>query len=59
MAADNGNSQAQYNCGAMYYPGEGVERDLGEARKYWELAAAQGHQESRDALATLRGFLRR
>ena len=46
-------AEAQFVLGYMYYQGNGVERDLGEARRLSELAAAQGSQESLSALDIL------
>ncbi len=43
LAADQGDSEAQYNVGLMYWEGEGVNPDLVEAEKYLKLAADQGH----------------
>jgi len=44
--ASMGNADAQFNLGAAYYFGEGVEQDFVEAVKWYRLAAEQG-----DALA--------
>ena len=49
MAADNGHAAAQYNCGNMYYNGEGVERDVEEALRWFDLAATQDHQQAQQA----------
>ena len=42
LAADRGNSRAQYNLGSCYAKGEGVAKDHKEAVKWWRLAAEQG-----------------
>jgi hypothetical protein len=39
--AQAGDVDAQYNIGTMYYHGEGVERDLDQALKWFHLAAEQ------------------
>ncbi|MCI0744788.1 MAG: sel1 repeat family protein [Verrucomicrobia subdivision 3 bacterium] len=41
-AAQEGNSMAQNNLALMYTAGDGVERDLSEATKWFSRAAAQG-----------------
>ena len=53
MAAKQGYAEAQCCCGAMYYTGDGVERDLDEAQKFWELAAAQGHEQAQMILVKI------
>ena len=55
LAAMQENAQAQFNCGAMFHQGNGIERDDGEAQKCWELAAAQGHQGAQECLAIIQG----
>ena len=55
MAAENGLAEAQFQCGLLYYHGEGVERDIGEAHRYFELAANQGREDAQHNLAVLRG----
>ena len=40
--AEKGNVRAQYNLGAMYDNGEGVEQDFKEAVKWYRKAAEQG-----------------
>ena len=41
--AEQGNAQAQYYLGVLYFKGEGVPQDYAQARKWWRKAAAQGH----------------
>ncbi len=41
LAAVDGHDGAQYNLGRIYYFGEGVDRDLGEAAKWYQRAAVQ------------------
>ena len=43
MEADRGVRNAQCSLGLCYMHGEGVERDLKEAVRYYRLAADQGH----------------
>jgi hypothetical protein len=43
MAADQGHVGAQYNMGASYYIGQGVEKDFKMAVKYFQMAADQGN----------------
>jgi len=42
LAAEQGDTQAQYNLGQMYYKGQGVPQDYKEAVKWYRLAADQG-----------------
>ena len=42
LAADQGNADAQYNLGVMYYTGQGVPQDHVQAVKWFRLAADQG-----------------
>jgi hypothetical protein len=41
--AEQGDAQAQYYLGVLYFKGEGVPQDYGQAREWWLKAAAQGH----------------
>ena len=41
-AAEQGDAQAQYNLGNCYAFGDGVEKNLSEAVKWWRKAAEQG-----------------
>ena len=53
-AARHGHALAQFNLGVMYRDGRrGVGRDLDEARKWFELAAAQGDSSAKAALIDL------
>lgn len=45
-SAEQGNADGQYGLGVMYVSGEGVKRDVALARKWIELAAAQGHKQA-------------
>jgi TPR repeat protein len=40
--AEQGNTSAQYNLGAMYDQGQGVPQDYAEAVKWYRMAAEQG-----------------
>ena len=42
MAADQGDAQAQYNIGVMYYGGQGVPQNTSEALRWLHKAQAQG-----------------
>ena len=58
LASEQGDAKAQYNCGVMYYNGYGVERDVEEALRLFELAAAQGFKQAQDVLADLKAQAR-
>ncbi len=45
-AADQGNSNAQYNIGIMHYNGNGVPRDYTAAREWFLKSANQGNSIS-------------
>ncbi|MEH6388195.1 MAG: tetratricopeptide repeat protein [Pseudomonas profundi] len=42
-AADEGDMQAQFEMGDLYYQGERIERDLDTALEWFEEASVQGH----------------
>jgi len=42
-----------YNLGAMYYNGDGVSKNLTEAARWYELAAAQGNVEAQFNLGVM------
>lgn len=52
-AADAGNSEAQFNTGVSYAEGTGVAKDLAEARRYLEAAAAGGNNAATAYLRSL------
>ena len=54
-AAVQGNADAQYNLGTMYYTGRGVTRDYKQAKKWWRLAADQGNENAQKTLVKLFG----
>jgi len=43
LLAEQGNAQARYALGSMYYKGEGVPQDYAEAMKWYREAAEQGN----------------
>ena len=45
---------AQYNLGIMYLKGVYVEKNRDEAKRYFALAAANGHEEAEKILAKLK-----
>ncbi|MDO9794827.1 tetratricopeptide repeat protein, partial [Glaesserella parasuis] len=47
-AAEQGNAQAQFNLGAMYYKGHGVRQDKSKAKYYSGLACDNGDQTGCD-----------
>ena len=50
-AAEQGNVDGQFGLGTSYAGGEGVKKDLIEARKWITLAAKQGHIEAISVMA--------
>ena len=55
LAADQGHPAAQYNVGWLYESGLGITKDLGEARRWYKLAADRGFEGAKTALARLGG----
>lgn len=53
QAAAQGNSEAQYNLGRLYFYGWGVAQDYSKARQWFKKAAAQGLPEAKQALQQL------
>jgi TPR repeat protein len=49
--AEMGIAESQYNLAVCYANGEGVKQDVEEARKWFEMAAAQGYANAVEALA--------
>ena len=47
-AADQGQSDAQYNLGIMYYDGEGVRQNYTKAKEYFGLACDNKDQDGCD-----------
>ena len=50
-AADQGDALAQNNVGWLYAKGQGVPRDLSEARVWLQKAAAGGYEDAKKWLA--------
>jgi TPR repeat protein len=50
--AEKGNVVAQYNIGVLYESGQGVEKDTGEAFKWFKKAAEGGHSSAQFVLAS-------
>ena len=46
-AADQGDADAQFCLGVMYYNGNGVKQDYAEAVRWYFKAAEQGHEEAK------------
>jgi len=51
--AELGGAEAQYNLGVMYAQGRGVEVDLVQALKWFNLAAVAGDGNSRQDISQL------
>ena len=51
--ADQGDAEAQYNLGILYYEGHGITQDYTTARQWWEQAAAQGNALAQYRLGVL------
>ena len=51
MAAEQGDSNAQYCLGRMYRYGHGVKQNAKEAHKWFTLSAEQGHSVSQSNLS--------
>lgn len=49
-SAEQGDGDAQFFLGNLYFTGEGVKRDEERARTLWRQAAARGHAQARRAL---------
>jgi TPR repeat protein len=48
--ADQGNANAQFRLGSMYYHGRGLPQDYAEAAKWYRLAADQGNANAQNNL---------
>jgi TPR repeat protein len=53
VAAARGEAVAMYNLGVLYESGLGVTKDLGQARAWYERAAAHNHPGARESLRRL------
>ena len=51
--AEEGEKDAQYTLGAMYFIGEGMPKDATEAAKWFHRAAEQGHANAQGQLGAL------
>ena len=51
--ATNGDAEAQYALGYLYYYGKGVEQSQAIANNWFRRAAKQGHAKAQQALSTL------
>ena len=49
-AADQGDAEAQFNLGNMYYSGTGVPKDLVQAHVWWNIAGAKGLEDAKKNL---------
>ena len=49
--AEGKNSEAQYYLGRMYQKGQGVDKDLGQAERWYRLAAEGGHAKAQYKIA--------
>ena len=50
-----GDATAQFELGVLYYYGQGVAQDYGQAAAWWKKAAAQGHAQAQFNLGVLYG----
>lgn len=51
--AEQGNPEAQFILGSMYRDGQGVEKNLEETLKWWEMAAELGNVDAQFALGNI------
>jgi len=51
--ANQGDADAQYAMGTLYESGLGVQRDLGQARRWYQMAAVQGLPAAQNNLARM------
>ena len=49
-AAMQGDETCAFSCGRMYHTGTGTPKNLQEARRYYQLASAQGNAEASELL---------
>ena len=54
--ASAGNVLAQYQLGNMYYYGNGIPKDYGEAKRWYKLAAMQGHGSAQASVQMVEGM---
>ena len=53
IAAEKGNSLAQYRLGTRYFLGEGVNKSNEEAFKWWKRAAEQGNPDAQNNIGRM------
>ena len=53
QVAEQGNAQAQFSLGKMYYEGQGVRQDYAEAVQWYRKAAEQGVAEAQTNLGLM------
>lgn len=53
IAAERGNSLAQYRLGTRYFRGEGVNKSNEEAFKWWKRAAEQGNPDAQNNIGMM------
>ncbi len=53
-SAKQGFTSAQFNLGWLYKNGKGTEKNVEEARRWWDKAARKGHERAQKALDSLR-----
>ncbi len=53
LAAQNGNSEAQFELGQLFYIGKGTEKDYYNAREWWLESALQGNLDAQQKLGYL------
>ena len=51
--AEQGNANAQFYLGVNYYKGQGVKRNLSEAKEWFRKACENGYQKACDVLREL------
>ncbi len=54
--AQKGNATAQFNLGLLYYEGQGVPQDFGEAAHWFEQAADHGYAKAQYNLGSMYGI---
>jgi TPR repeat protein len=52
-SAQQGDADAQFALGLMYYSGAGAKADHSEARKWFQMAATQGHEKAKGYVADI------
>ena len=53
LAAEQGDADAQFNLGMVYWDGEGVSQDIKAAMKWFTLAAEQGDADAQNILGVM------